>query len=104
MSGWFSCRCTDDIDLYPGIMSERRGCDEILGPTQKCLIGLQFKALKEGDRFWYEREDPTVGFTLGKLLPAKQKQPLYSMTVIQTSSKKKKTYTLYCKNEYLITE
>ena len=60
-------RCVDDIDLYPGIMSEKRRCGEVLGPTQKCLIGLQFRALRDGDRFWYEKKDRVTGFTKGNL-------------------------------------
>ena len=62
----FYYRCIDDIDLYPGIMSEKRRCGEVLGPTQKCLIGLQFRALRDGDRFWYEKKDRVTGFTKGR--------------------------------------
>ena len=49
-------------------MSEKRHYSEMLGPTQKCLMVEQFKRFKHGDRFWYERDDPVTGFTLGNAI------------------------------------
>ncbi|WAQ94375.1 PLSP-like protein, partial [Mya arenaria] len=56
-------RCTDDIDLFTGLVTERRSRKSLLGPLAQCLIGSQFKRLKDGDRFFYERGDPVIGFT-----------------------------------------
>ncbi|KOB71135.1 Chorion peroxidase [Operophtera brumata] len=54
----------DDIDLYTGALAEDpKG--RLLGPTLTCLISDQFLRLKLGDRFWYETDDETVGFTIG---------------------------------------
>ncbi|KAJ2940746.1 hypothetical protein O0L34_g14857 [Tuta absoluta] len=56
----------DDIDLYTGALAEDpKG--RLLGPTLTCLIADQFLRLKVGDRFWYETNDPEVGFTLEQL-------------------------------------
>lgn len=46
-------------------MSENRIRGGLIGPTFACILANQFKALKVGDRFWYEREDSTTGFTTG---------------------------------------
>uniref|UniRef100_A0A8R1IA96 Peroxidase n=1 Tax=Caenorhabditis japonica TaxID=281687 RepID=A0A8R1IA96_CAEJA len=43
-----------DIDLYTGIMLEENMAGAQLGPTGVFLIAEQFKALKTGDRFFYE--------------------------------------------------
>ena len=56
-----------DIDLFAGAMSEIPEPGSAMGPTFTCLLGNQFKKLRSGDRFWYERDDPTIGFTLEQL-------------------------------------
>ena len=53
----------DDIDLWVGGIMETPHQDSLVGPAFKCIIGDQFIRLKEGDRFWYETEDFTTGFT-----------------------------------------
>ncbi|XP_053616584.1 chorion peroxidase-like isoform X2 [Plodia interpunctella] len=59
-------KSVDDIDLYTGALAEDpRG--RLLGPTLSCLIADQFLRLKVGDRFWYETNDTTVGFTAEQL-------------------------------------
>ncbi|EGT42705.1 hypothetical protein CAEBREN_20521 [Caenorhabditis brenneri] len=53
-----------DIDLYVGIMLEEPLAGGQLGPTASFMIGEQFKALKTGDRFFYESiVDGTDNFT-----------------------------------------
>lgn len=57
----------DDIDLFTGGLSENPIQDGAVGPTFACIISRQFLISKIADRFWYERKDPTVGFTLKQL-------------------------------------
>lgn len=48
-------------------MSERPLPGSMVGPTFSCLIGLTFKELRYGDRFWYEnRGGYDSDFTLGE--------------------------------------
>ncbi|CAH0563572.1 unnamed protein product [Brassicogethes aeneus] len=69
----------DDIDLFPGGMSERPLQGGLVGPTFACIIATQFRQLRKCDRHWYENEDSAVRFaepqlaeirkiTLGKVI------------------------------------
>ena len=44
-----------DVDLWVGGMLERRAPSAKVGPTFQCLIADQFRRLRDGDRFFYER-------------------------------------------------
>ncbi|XP_033761598.1 myeloperoxidase-like [Pecten maximus] len=58
----------DDIDLYVGGMTEKKKPNGNLGPTFSEIIARQFKKIKIGDRFWFERPAPE-GFS-----PVKRKE------------------------------
>uniref|UniRef100_A0AAF5Q2S6 peroxidase n=2 Tax=Wuchereria bancrofti TaxID=6293 RepID=A0AAF5Q2S6_WUCBA len=47
-------KTVDDIDLYIGSMVEDPVIGGLVGTTLACLIGDQFKRLRDGDRFYYE--------------------------------------------------
>lgn len=57
------------MDLWSGGVSERPLPGSMVGPTFACLIGLTFKELRYGDRFWYENRGYPSQFTLGEYYP-----------------------------------
>lgn len=61
------CRRAADIDLFVGGVTETPLPGALVGPTFACILGLQFKALKYGDRFYYENDDSNARFTIGQL-------------------------------------
>ena len=46
----------DDIDLWTGGLAEGHLDGAFIGPTFAKIIGDQFTALRDGDRFWYENQ------------------------------------------------
>lgn len=44
----------DDIDLFAGGVAETPLDGAAVGPLFSCIIGNQFRDLKDGDRYWYE--------------------------------------------------
>jgi len=65
-------RNIDDIDLFPGGLSEPSLPGGVVGPTFGCIIAQQFQRLKRCDRFWHETTDPNIGFTPEQLKEIKR--------------------------------
>lgn len=45
----------DDIDLWVGAIAERTTPGALVGETLQTVMKAQFEAVRDGDRFWYER-------------------------------------------------
>ncbi|KAK4300435.1 hypothetical protein Pmani_027361 [Petrolisthes manimaculis] len=56
-----------DIDLFTGIISEKPVDGALIGPTGSCLLALQFKVLRQTDRYWYENDLPPAAFSKEQL-------------------------------------
>ncbi|XP_019636936.1 PREDICTED: thyroid peroxidase-like [Branchiostoma belcheri] len=57
----------DDIDVFVGGLAEESVPDGVVGPTFACLIGLQFQALRKGDRFWFENRGQFTAAQLAEI-------------------------------------
>jgi hypothetical protein len=61
-------RHVEDIDAFSGGLSETPLSGAVLGPTFAHIVGLQFRDMKLGDRFFYENgHDLSTRFTLDQL-------------------------------------
>lgn len=62
----------DNVELFPGGILEDHVQGASMGPTFSCLMGKQFQALREGDRFWFENTNGPQSFTPEQLLELKK--------------------------------
>lgn len=60
----FTCSDVEDIDVYAGGIAEIPQDGASVGALFSCIIGQQFKDLKDGDRYWYENRG-VEGFSPG---------------------------------------
>ncbi|CAB3370662.1 Hypothetical predicted protein [Cloeon dipterum] len=57
----------DDVELFPGGLSETALPGGLVGPTFACIIGRQFRQLRDCDRFWYETGSQVERFSPAQL-------------------------------------
>jgi len=55
----------DDVDLFVGLNLEDPIPGGLIGPTTACLLGIQFKVLRDGDRFFYANPTALTDFQRG---------------------------------------
>lgn len=53
----------NDVDLFVGLLLEKRSDGAIVGPTTRCLIADGFYRYKAGDRFFYDVQGQPSSFT-----------------------------------------
>ena len=56
-----------DVDIFAGAISESPVRGSQFGFTFTCILLEQFNNSRSGDRFWYETNDPVVGFKIDQL-------------------------------------
>ena len=44
----------DDIDCFPGMLSERHPDGSMLGDSMMAVLSRQFQNIRDGDRFFYK--------------------------------------------------
>ncbi len=63
----------EDIELFPGGLSELPLSGAVSGPTFNCLKAKQFELLKYGDRFFFTHRNQAGSFTLNQLQSIKRR-------------------------------
>ncbi|XP_035678849.1 peroxidasin-like [Branchiostoma floridae] len=63
-------RHVDDIDVFVGGLAEESVSGGVVGPTFACLIGMQFRDLRKGDRFWFENPGQFTAAQLAEIRKA----------------------------------
>ena len=48
----------DNCDLWVCIISEKSLEEAVLGELGATIVGEQFRRIRDGDRFWYEKDYP----------------------------------------------
>lgn len=48
----------DNIDSYVGVLGERKLEESMYGEFGATVAAVQFKSIRDGDRFWYEKAYP----------------------------------------------
>uniref|UniRef100_A0AC35TYU2 Peroxidase n=1 Tax=Rhabditophanes sp. KR3021 TaxID=114890 RepID=A0AC35TYU2_9BILA len=86
----------DDIDLFPGLISEKTMEGALVSPTTACILSEQFKRSRKCDRFWYENDGQ---FT--KFKPAQLDQ-IRKMTLARLFCDYSKTVTKVQPNVFLM--
>lgn len=56
----------DDVEVIVGGSLEEHVPDTLTGPTFLCIFIEQFYRTRVGDRYWFERGDHELAFTIGK--------------------------------------
>lgn len=65
-------KSVEDIDLYYGLVSEKKVSGSLLGPTGLCLWGREFFMKKFGDRYYFEQGGQSGSFTPAQLASIRQ--------------------------------
>lgn len=56
----------DDVEVTVGGSLEEHVPGTLTGPTFLCIFVEQFYRTRVGDRYWFERSDQELAFTIGK--------------------------------------
>lgn len=57
LTNFISFAHSENIDLWVGGIVEEKLENGLFGPTFACIIGEQFRKIRDGDRFWWVDDD-----------------------------------------------